>query len=218
MSRRPISLYALLLLAIMPSWLQAADKITLHALFKNKAIIMIDGARRVLSVGQTSPEGLKLLDTDTREETARIEMNGRIDELRLGVVISAITPQGSGGATLYADPSGHFYADGSINGVPVRFLVDTGATSIAMNSAVARRIGVDYMKRGRPGIASTASGMVRTYQVKLKRVKVGDIVLHNVEAGVLEGGFPHDVLLGMSFLGRLNMKREGNRMELRKRY
>lgn len=218
MSRRPISLYALLLLAITPSWLQAADKITLHALFKNKAIIMIDGARRVLSVGQTSPEGLKLLDTDTREETARIEMNGRIDELRLGVVISAITPQGSGGATLFADPSGHFYADGSINGVPVRFLVDTGATSIAMNSAVARRIGVDYMKRGRPGIASTASGMVRTYQVKLKRVKVGDIVLHNVEAGVLEGGFPHDVLLGMSFLGRLNMKREGNRMELRKRY
>lgn len=202
--------------ALAPS-VQAAEKLALHALFKDKAILLIDGARRVLTTGETSPEGVKLIATDTREETAEIERNGRRQVLRLGVVASALAPAGKGSVMLFAESNGHYHTDGLINGKPVRFLVDTGATAVALSGAVAERIGIDYRRNGRPGIAQTAAGMVRTYNLTLYSVQVGDIVLHNVEAGVIEGNFPTEVLLGMSFLGQLDMKRDADKMELRQR-
>ena len=103
---------------------------------------------------------------------------------------------------------------GSINGFPVRFLVDTGASSIAMNSAQARRLGIDYRVEGKPGMASTASGVVRSYGVVLDRVKVGDIELRNVRAEIIDGSHPQQVLLGMTFLSRVDMAREGQMLEL----
>ena len=198
----------------------ATPKIQLFALFKDKAIIMIDGSRRVLARDQTSPEGLKLLATDTQRELAEVEFNGRRETLRLGVISSAGfgETKDAGRVTLYADRSGFFYSDGRINDIAVRFLVDTGANTIALNSRVAERIGLDYKRTGRRGIASTAGGMVPMYSIRLTSVTVGNITLHNVEAGIIEGNHPVDVLLGMSFLGRLDMRRDGDRMELTKRY
>jgi aspartyl protease family protein len=99
----------------------------------------------------------------------------------------------------------------------VTFLVDTGASTIALNSATAKRIGIDYTK-GRPGMATTASGYTRVYSVKLDSVKVGEIVLRNVDAGVIDGPQPETPLLGMSFLNALEMKRDGDKMELTRRY
>jgi aspartyl protease family protein len=58
---------------------------------------------------------------------------------------------------------------------------------------------------------------VRSYALTLEKVEVGAIVLYNVEAGVLDGPYPHEALLGMSFLGRLNMKRDGEQLELSQR-
>lgn len=202
--------------ALAPS-AQAAEKLALHALFKDKAILLIDGARRVLTTGETSPEGVKLIATDTREETAEIERNGRRQVLRLGVVASVLAPVGKGRVMLFAESNGHYHTDGLINGKPVRFLVDTGATAVALSGAAAERIGIDYRRNGRPGIAQTAAGMVRTYNLTLFSVQVGDIALYNVEAGVIEGDFPTEVLLGMSFLGQLDMKRDADKMELRQR-
>jgi len=194
----------------------AANKLALQALFKDKAIVVIDGARRVLKAGDTSPEGVKLVATDTREETATVAIDGKTQVLHLGQVVAAAAG-GKGLVTLYAGGGAHFFANGFINDTPVQFMVDTGATTIALSSRLADRVGIDYRRHGKKSIAATASGMVRTYNVTLTSVRVGEIVLHNVDAGVIEGNFPQQPLLGMSFLGQLDMKREGDKLELKQR-
>ena len=115
--------------------------------------------------------------------------------------------------TLYSGANGFFHAEGYINSTPVRFLVDTGANTIAMNGETARRIGLDY-RRGQQGVAVTASGYAPTYLVDLEEVEVGSLKLRHVEASVIEGHQPETPLLGMSFLGSFDMKREGDQMEI----
>jgi aspartyl protease family protein len=195
----------------------AVEKISLQALFKDKAILVIDGARRVLACGDVSPEGIKLLTTDTAEEKAEIEIAGKRQVLDLGVVIASFASHEKGSVTLYPDHGGHFFADGLINGTSVRFMVDTGATVIAMSSVTAKRIGIDYIGNGHPGIASTPAGYVRTYDVSLNSVQVGGITMYNVNGSVIEGSNPRETLLGMSFLGQLDMKRDSDKMELTER-
>ncbi|MEE9560205.1 MAG: TIGR02281 family clan AA aspartic protease [Acidiferrobacterales bacterium] len=220
MSRLVIRMLVVAVMLTLPQWLGAVEKITVFALFTSKAIISIDGTRRVLSAGQTSPEGVKLIRTDTELEIAEIEINGRRETLSLGVVSSAppSAGQASSSITLWADRGGFFYTAGTINGAEVRFLVDTGANTIAMSSRTADRIGLDYKRHGRAALASTASGVVPMYSLKLNTVTVGEITVHNVDAGVIQGDHPADVLLGMSFLGHLSMTRDGNKMELTKSY
>lgn len=184
------------------------------ALFANKAILEIDGARRVLSAGDTSPEGVQLLEANS--EQAVVVVNGKREVLTAEVVTSSFKGTAPASVTLYSSGNA-FYADGSINGTPVRFVVDTGATTVALSSALAKQAGIDYQK-GRAGVAKTASGFARMYAVKLDTVKVGEIVLYNVDAGVIEGSQPDVPLLGMSFLNSLEMRREGDRMELIKRF
>ncbi|HEY8553068.1 MAG TPA: TIGR02281 family clan AA aspartic protease [Burkholderiales bacterium] len=207
----------MLVLALHSLGAGAVESVSLQALFKDKAILLIDGKRRVLAKGAASPEGVRLLATDTAAEEAEVEIDGRREILRLGTVIGSFAPTGRPSVTLWAGSGGHFHADGTINGLPVRFLVDTGATTIALSGAEASRLGIDYRARGRPSFASTAGGIVRTYALKLERVEVGPIALHDVDAAVIEGPYPREPLLGMSFLGRLDMKREGDRMELTQR-
>lgn len=206
-----------LVLLLMGAPAEAVEKVALHALFKDKAIIMVDGARRVLKTGESSPEGVKLVAVDTQAEKAQVEIDGKPQELKLGMIASSFAPVGKGTVTLYADRGGHYFADGLINGAPVRLLVDTGATMVAMNSITAKRIGLDYRRFGRAGAANTAGGMVRTYYLKLDSVQIGEIKFFNVDAGVVEGSHPTDVLLGMSFLNRLDMKRDSEKLELKER-
>lgn len=214
LATRQASAAALLLasLTLAPSAF-ALDRIAVLALFKDKAILQIDGARRVLSKGDVSPEGVKLIAADT--EQAIVEHGGKRETLALGVITGSFKGSDKGSVMLYANGS-FFYADGSINNQPVRFLVDTGANTIALNSALAERLKIDY-KRGQAGMATTASGYIRMYGIKLHSVRIGDIELFNIDAGVIEGPEPATPLLGMSFLGALEMRREGERMELRQR-
>jgi aspartyl protease family protein len=205
-------------LTLAVSALPAADGVALYALFKDKAILTIDGARRVLNAGETSPEGVKLISTDTELEQAVVEAGGRRETLKLGVVVSRLEGSAPPAVTLWADGSGFFFANGSINGSSVTFLVDTGANTVALSGALAQRLGLEYKKKGLQGIATTASGHVRNYIVKLDTVKIGEIVLHNVDAAVLEGSHPSTPLLGMSALNTLEMRRDGNKMELIKKY
>lgn len=189
-----------------------AGEIAVLALSEGKAILRVDGVRRVLSVGESSPEGVRLLHADTGE--AEVLWQGRRLTLPLQAVISPIVDAPDGPrVVLLADRQGFFHADGRINGHAVRFLVDTGATSVALNAALARRLGLDYRK-GRRGLAHTAGGVVPVYHVTLDRVSVGGIVVHQVAAGVIEGAQPDPPLLGMSFLSQVQMLREGYRMEL----
>jgi len=219
MTRTFISIVASLGLLIV--WLSAhAAEIQVLALTKDKAILSINGERRVLKTGQTSPEGVTLIDSNSAE--AVVEVDGQQEIFPLGVVVTPITNKNGGSTgnptvTLYADATGFFFADGKINNQPVRFLVDTGASAIAMSSATADRIRLDYSK-GTPGIAQTASGIAQMVALKLNSVSVGGIELYNVDASVIIGAFPTEPLLGVSFLERLNMTRTGEKLELKKNY
>lgn len=199
------------------------NRLSLVAVFADKAMLFIDGDKRILKVGDTSPEGVTLVSVDPSQ--AVVEHEGRKLTLALGMATvfpgsekadtDSVAP-GQEGVTLWADAKGFFHASGSINGSPVQFLVDTGASSIAISSDLAQQIGVNF-EYGDSGVATTAAGFARMKRVYLDSVSIGDITLRNVEAGVVMGSFPRTPLLGMSFLGQLDMLREGNRMELRRR-
>jgi aspartyl protease family protein len=99
----------------------------------------------------------------------------------------------------------------------VQFLVDTGATTITLPSAEARRLDINYLG-GQRGYTQTANGRAAAYRVSLDTVKIGDITLHAVEAIVLEGDGLKIALLGMSFLNRTEMRRDGQALTLIRRY
>ena len=107
--------------------------------------------------------------------------------------------------------------NGSINGFQVDFVVDTGATLISMNKHQAKRIGLDYKLTGKEARSSTASGLSKIYIVRLDKVRVGDIEISNVEGAVHDSDFPKVILLGNTFLNRVNMKREGKILQLQDR-
>jgi len=196
-----------------------AQDIRITGLFKDKALVEIDGKQRLLRQGEISPEGVKLVSANARE--AVLEVNGARGSYRLGGHISnsyAPPDRSQVSVQIWPDSSGGYRVIGSINGYPVKMLVDTGATTIAMNAAEAKRLGLDFRVIGQPSMASTAGGVVRSYMVVLQRVKIGDIELRNVEAAVIDGTHPTDVLLGMSFLGRLDLAEKGQMLELTKPY
>ena len=214
----PATKALLLVLALSPLAAWAVDSVRVLGLFSGKAVVQLDGRQRLLRAGQTSPEGVRLVSANARE--AVLEINGKRGTYTLGSHISSsyAAPEGRElSVQIWPDAKGMYTVLGSINGFPVRFLVDTGATTIAMNAAEARRLGLDYRVVGEPGLASTASGVVKSYSVVLDRVKVGDIQLRNVRAGVIDGSHPEVVLLGMAFLGRVDMARKGQMLELKTR-
>ena len=188
----------------------------LAGLFPGKALLTINGgAPRTVAVGSTTAEGVKVVAIEG--ESAILEVDGKKRVLRVGQNVAA-QPSGQGPASviLTADSRGHFFSTGSINGMTVRFLVDTGASMVSLGAADARRIGIDSSK-GERGVVNTANGQTAVLRVKLNSVRVGDVVLNNVDALVHENDLPV-ILLGMSFLNRMEMQRNGDTMTLIRRY
>lgn len=209
------SIVALTALSAMAA-AQAAD-VSLVGLYSGKALVVIDGGRpQSIPVGVKTPEGVKLLSID--EGSAQFEIDGRRHRLTVGqhAVSAGSDSREAPAVSLTADEKGHFYTVGTINGTPVRFLVDTGATLIAMGRADAAKANVAYEK-GQPAMSMTANGPTRIWKVTLNSVRVGDVLLNQVDAAVHEHDLPI-VLLGMSFLNRMEMKREGQTMTLKKRF
>jgi aspartyl protease family protein len=196
-----------------------AMDILVLGLFKDMAILRIDGTQHKLRAGQASPEGVKLISASSDE--AVLEIDGKRASYALGSHTSV-----GGGYAVQPDKAqaqiwprnGMYLTPGSVNGQPVNFLVDTGATWVAMNSGHAKRLGIDFRVRGQKSQAATASGVAAVWLVPLDRVKVGAIELRNVEGAVLEGDSPREILLGMSFLRRVEMLRQGEMMLLKKRF
>jgi aspartyl protease family protein len=180
----------------------------------NRAVVSIDGgAPRTLAIGQKTPEGVTLLGVDG--ETATFDVDGRRRTLRMGQMVQA----GSGGSntvTLKADHLGHFFAQGAINGAATKFMVDTGASLIAIPGEDARRMGLSFVNAPQAAVR-TAGGVVPAYRIKLDTVRVGGITLNNVDALVVDKGLDM-VLLGMSFLNRTEMRRDGETMVLTRRF
>jgi aspartyl protease family protein len=195
-----------------------AVDVALAGLLAGRAVVVVNGGNpRTLAVGGKTAEGVKLIAVEPG--AAVFEVDGRKQRLVLGE--HAASSRGSGGdstsTTLTSDSGGQFVTQGSVNGASMRFLVDTGASFVSLNAADAARAGIDYRGRGQPMSLSTANGVIRGWRVPGNTVRLGDITLHEVEVSVSEANMPV-VLLGMSFLNRLEMKRDGDTMTLRKRY
>jgi len=206
------SLLAGLLLCLGTTQAQAETRVEVAGLFKDKAVVVINGKQRVLRVGTPSPEGVVLISSTSKQ--AVLEIDGEQRTFTLGERISGTySKPDQTRLQLWPDRGGHYIKEGLVNGTPVMFVVDTGATHISLNEPMARRIGLDY-KQGRQGTSSTASGLSTVYLITLDTVQLGPIEEKNVRAVVHEGAFPEIALLGNSFLDRLNLKREGEVLEL----
>ncbi len=178
--------------------------VVVGGLLKNMVVLQVDGVQRIIKVGKTSPEGITLISANTKK--AVVEIDGKRQTLVLSKRI---------GGVVYAEPEkeivriargvgGHYFTPGRINGKAVNFLVDTGATSVAMSSLMAKKLRIDY-RSGTPMRMQTASGISQGYRLILASVSVGTVTIHNVEAIVNIGAYPTDILLGNSYLARVEM-------------
>jgi len=185
-------------------------------LFSDTAVVEINKKQRLLKVGETSPEGVTLISANSHR--AVLEKEGVTETYELGTRISTkFSPPVAQTVVSLWPTDGMYKTVGSVNGYSVDFLVDTGASAIALNAATATRLDLDYLKGKKVGV-KTASGVEVAYHVMLDEVQIGDIKLHNVRAMVLDGKEPERALLGMSFLGQLDIERKNERMDLKKRF
>lgn len=196
-----------------------AQSVALAGMLGAKALLVVNGSPpKTVAAGETH-QGVKVISTSG--EQAVIELSGKRQTLRVGdspVSLGASVAGGVRGSriVLQEGSGGHFVTAGQINGRAVQFMVDTGATSIAMSASDAERIGLDY-KTGQPVRVSTANGISNGYRVKLSSVRISDVEVYEVDAVVTPQGMPY-MLLGNSFLSRFQMKRENSVMTLDKRF
>ncbi|MES9897435.1 MAG: TIGR02281 family clan AA aspartic protease [Sedimenticola sp.] len=218
MKGKPVStlllLFALLSLPVIAT---AVDKIKVMALFPGKAMVEIDGTRRFLRQGQPSPEGVLLVSATAKE--AVIEVDGRQERYGLGSQFGgSFAKRQVAEVKIVRNASGAFITTGSINGRLTEMVVDTGATLVAMSETEARRLGIQYRLHGERTMVQTASGTAAAHYVTLDKVQVGEISLQQVKAVVVAGTSPKTVLLGMSFLKRLDMENSGELLMLRRQF
>jgi aspartyl protease family protein len=201
-----------LALAAAGAW---ATEVKLVGTFGDKAaILVIDGGEpRTVRVGR-AVGGVTVVSVG--RDGAVIEVEGARRSLARGQHYSTGASDARQSVTLAADTRGHFITEGAINGRPVRFVVDTGATVVALPASDAVRLGIDYRK-GPLALTRTAGGVVPVYKVRFDNVRLGAIEIAGVDGVVIEQGL--DIaLLGMSFLNRVEMKNEGQLMTLTRRY
>ncbi|MDY7575843.1 retropepsin-like aspartic protease family protein [Actimicrobium sp. CCI2.3] len=204
----------LLMLCLASSGAQG-ESIGLVGLFPGKAVLIIDGAApRTFAVGSLVADGVRL--TSVSDTDATLDDHGKRQGLAIGTHFSRAQAQGAPSITLQADSRGHFMAQGMINGLMLPMMVDTGASMVSMSAQDARRLGIDY-RNGQRTFSNTANGVIPVYLVRLDNVRIGDITLSGVDALVQDQGLPF-ALLGMSFLNRTMMQRDGQQMVLTKRY
>jgi aspartyl protease family protein len=210
-----------------------AVDLALSGILGGKAVLVIgNGPPRLVAEGKSTPEGAKLIAIEGN--TALVEFGGRRHTLRLGARV--VRQQGGEDrpgvsylsrddamkilargleVAIEANERGEFFANGEINGGKVHFLVDTGATFVSIGRADALRLGID-LRSAVSSVSRTAGGDVKVWRVKLDSVTVGGIRLLDVEGSVHEEQDLPFVLLGMSFLKNMEMRRKGSHLYLRK--
>jgi len=125
-----------------------------------------------------------------------------------GGMVSSVDSNGASMVVLEQQRSGHYVAEGEINGQAVTFLVDTGATDVALPESVARALGLEFGPRVR---VMTAAGPSTAWMTRLNEVKVGGIRRTNVRASITSGEFD-GVLLGMSFLKHYSLQQQDGKL------
>lgn len=206
----------LMALCLLAAGAASAQTVAMSGRLGDKALLMIDGNARTVAVGATV-QGVKLVSVTA--DGSVVELAGKRYNVPLGGTPVSVGGGGGGeGGTrivLTAGPGGHFVTGGSINGRAVEFVVDTGATTVAMSQTEAERIGLNF-KGGQRGMVSTANGLVPAYRVNLTSVRIGEVTVYAVDALVVPAQMPY-ILLGNSFLTRFQMSRVNDVMTLEKR-
>lgn len=211
-------LCGLAVVALSASIHAQGPSVALTGVSGDRALVVINGeAPKFLGIGQAHI-GVKLLSVGA--DSATVEVNGQKQTLVIGgspVSVGKVRAGGGGQrVVLTADSSGHFMPNGHINGKSVKFMVDTGATTVAIGAAEARRINLKY-EDGRRVQMNTANGVSTGYMIRLETVRVGDVVAYDVVAVVSPQSMPF-VLLGNSFLNRFQMQKNNDQLTLEKRF
>lgn len=205
----------LLVLSFIAQSALALD-VQVRMLARGSALLEIDGKQRMLRDGANSPEGVRLISSDGKK--AVVEIDGKRQTLTLTKRIATnFTKAEKPVVRIASTHGGHYVTPGRINGMPVEFFVDTGATSIAMNYLVAEQLGIDY-RAGRPIMVSTANGLKQAYEVILSSVSIGDIEAQQVKASVSSTEFPQVILLGNSYLSKVDMRVDNGVLLLQSRH
>ncbi|PTT86570.1 TIGR02281 family clan AA aspartic protease [Pelomonas sp. HMWF004] len=179
------------------------------------ALLLIDGTPRTVEVGATVM-GVKLVSME--DGRVVVDIGGARQTLSMGAAPGRVLAQNRGKPgyiTMPAGAGGHFTTAGMINGRLTTFLVDTGATNVAISQVEADRLGLRY-QAGRRTVTQTANGAVPAFTMQLASVRIGEVEVLDVEAIVIPGQLSH-VLLGNSFLNRFQMRRENDVMTLESR-
>lgn len=206
---------AILATTSMPSFAQG---VSLQGTMGQRALVIVGSSPpKALAPGETH-QGVRVISVSNGE--AVVEVGGQRQALRVGDAPASVGG-GAGGPrghriVLTAGSHGHFTGIANVNGRALPFMVDTGASAVALGAADAERVGLNF-KAGRPVQINTANGTTTGWMLKLSSVRVGDVEAYEVDAVVLPHGMPH-ILLGNSFLNRFQMKRDNDQMVLERRY
>jgi aspartyl protease family protein len=212
------SLFAIIFIAInsINTWANAQSA-ALTGVLGSKALLVIDGAApKSLAAGEAHL-GVKLISITG--DQAVVDIKGQRSTLRVGDAPVSVGSSNAGASgtkiVLPMSSGGHFMTNGTINGRTIQFMVDTGATTIAIGISDAQRLGIDFQK-GQAVRMNTANGVAQAWRVKLNSVRVGDVEVFDVDA-VVGPNMPF-ALLGNSFLSRFSMNRSNDIMVLERRF
>ena len=202
------------LLGVQACW--SMPDVSLHGLFGQSAVLVIDGKQRLLKQGKTSPEGVTLISSDRQE--AIIEVDGQRFTLGLSQHISSsFEAVKMAEVRIPRGHNGHYFVTGFVSGHAIEFLVDTGASAVVFNINQAKVLGIDY-RNGKSIKINTASGMADARDVVLGKLTIGGITLYNVRCIVNIGSHPTIALLGNSFLSKVQMTEDEGVLLLTKKF
>jgi aspartyl protease family protein len=192
-----------------------AQDVALAGILGGKALLVVNGsAPRGVAPGE-SHMGVQVVSVG--REDAVVDSAGGRRSLRLGEAPVRVGGSGTGQrVVLKADARGHFVSSGQINGRIMQYMVDTGASTIAIGRPDAERMGLKFEEQGQSVRMNTANGVAQGWRLRLDSVRVGDVELRGVDAIVTPQPMPY-VLLGNSFLREFEMSRNGDEMMLLKR-
>jgi len=227
---RYLILVLVLTLSSVSSIKAEETSLRLIALFKDSAMVEFNGKQKILRKGQSLSPNIKLISANTK--FAEFEVNGKKVSLSLNrnlelskelidsssVKSSPTNDNKSQTVQILRNLNGMYETPGFINGRSVHFIIDTGATLVAMDEVQAKRFGIPFRTEGKVAQSSTANGVIKVWRVNIKKVRVGTIELTNVMGSVREGSSGIPVLLGQSFLNRLKVETDNNLMKLKRKF
>jgi aspartyl protease family protein len=206
-------LWLSIILLATPAW--AADPyIIVIGLIGDRAILKVDGEQIMLRSGETK-SGVELVSLNP--QGALIKVNGHQRSYALGMDTGSISQRVSHSIDIPMTQNGQYLTDGFINGQVTDFLVDTGANTVSLTTAQANRLGISYRNGKQVWMHNAGNNPVRGWMITLDSVKVGPIVIHDVEAAVRDAADAAPVLLGMSFLNEVTVMQERGFMRLTER-